>query len=337
MSWLVGSWRLKLLALALALVLLAAVSFWENPPEVSSVPVGLSYQNLPSELVLIDPPTRANVTVAGLADAVKQFSRTSVGAVVDLSHAHIGADQVFSAVVTADASNVSLQTATVPVRLTIERMASRQLDVGVRALHVESTKGITIVGENTYATCGNYAERCKVVVTGPENTLRNLKAYVEYDAKISTAGTEWVPALPVKFERNGRPIDLAGLHTQPQKVAFAPTVVTARVQTQGGTLTKQVPVAIQFAGQPACGYRFDGLAISPSPLATISGPTDAVSRVNAIYLDPVSIGGATSNQTFARTLVAPSPAIRLVEPPSYTVQITVSISRASSCSTPKPR
>jgi hypothetical protein len=338
MSWLVGNWRLKLLAVGLSLVLLAAVGISENPPQITSIPVGVSYQNLRPELVLVDPPGSVKVTVGGLGDAIKQFSQTSVGASVDLSRAHAGVNQTYNARVIADTSNVSLQTPTVPVQLTIEPVATRQLDVDVRVTNVDSTHGISIVPSRTYTTCGNESQPCKVAVTAPLNVLNGLRAYVQFDARLSTAGTQFAPALPVKFERNGHPVDLATFRTQPEKVSFAPTVVTARVETQGGALTKEVAITTQVNGQPACGYRIDGLTFSPNPFATINGPTEVVARIGALSVDPISVAGATTSQTVSRILTAPSSSISVIDPPNRAVQVTVSITRAFSCTavTPTP-
>ena len=335
MSWLVGNWRLKLLALVLAVALLAAVAFSENPPAIQNVSVGVAYQNLPPTLVAVDPPATVKVTVAGLADAVKQFNQqTSVGATVDLSHAHAGGGQTFTARVNSTTQGVTVESPTVPIRLDIDKLKTDQLDIDVRVTNVDPSMGISVVSQKTYATCGNDAQACKVTVTGPERVLNGLRAYVRYDARITAAETERAPSLPVRFEQNGKPIDLSTVHAQPEKTAWAPTVVTARVETQGGILTKVVAISVQASGQPACGYRIDGVSINPNPFATISGPTDVVSKLHALYVDPVNISGTTSTQAFTRSLQSSSSSVKVIDPASGAVQVSVSVSPAFSCSAP---
>jgi YbbR domain-containing protein len=336
MSWLVGNWRLKLLALVLAVALLAAVAFSENPPAIQNVSVGVSYLNVPPNLVVVNPPTSVKVTVAGLNDAVRQFSQqTSVGATVDLTHAQAGAGK-FYAKVNPGTSGVTVESTTVPLQLDIDKLQTKQLDIAVRVTSVDPSMGISVVSQRTYATCGNDAEPCKVTVTGPDGVLSNLSAYVRYDARITAAGIERAPSLPVRFEQNGHPIDLSTIHAQPEKMAWAPNVVTARVETQGGILTKVVAVSVLPSGQPACGYRIDGLTINPNPFATISGPTDLVSRLHALYVDPVNISGSTSTQTFSRTLQSGSPLVKVIDPASGTIQVTVSVAQAFSCTANPP-
>jgi YbbR domain-containing protein len=337
MSWLVGNWRLKLLAVALAVGLLTAVAFSENPPQVTHISTGVSYNNVPPGLVLVNPQTTVQITVAGLANAVRQFQRTSsVGAVVDMTNAHAGSGQTYNAKVTTTTSNVSVSPETVPVTLDIERIVSEQLPVTVMVPNVQRQIGIAVVPDGTYATCGSDQQACKVTVTGPEKVLSGLKAYVSFDLGINGAGIERAPALPVKFQKDGKPFDLKGIPTNPEIVTVAPDAVTARVQTEGGAMTKTVAIVVKASGQPACGYRVDGLTISPNAFADITGAIGAVNKINALYLDAVNIAGATSTQTFTRDLGAGVSGVSVVSPSSGQVTVTVSVSQAFSCSATAP-
>lgn len=334
MSWLVGSWRLKILAVVLAVALLAAVAFSENPPVVRSVPIGVSYQNVPSGLVLVNPPSTVSVSVAGLADAVRQFGETQVGAVVDISAARAGTGQTFYAQVAPTSSQVEIQSTRIPVRLDVEPIATKQLDIQVRVPNVDPQQGISVVPDGTYATCGNDAEACKLTVVAPKSALAGLAAYVSYDAKLGAVGIERAPALPIKFEKNGQPFDLVKIRTVPDIVSLSQPVVTARIETQGGQLTKTVALSVQAQGQPACGYRIDGLTISPGAFATISGANTAMDQISAITIDAVNISGATSTQTFDRTLYPSVRGVRVVSPSNAAVRVTVAISPAFSCAAP---
>jgi YbbR domain-containing protein len=94
-SRIVANWRLKLLALLLAIGLLTAVAFSENPVEGRTVPVGVQYVNKPEGLVLVQPPARVSVSVVGLRDAVERVQSSAVGVTVDLAGAKAGPNQTF--------------------------------------------------------------------------------------------------------------------------------------------------------------------------------------------------------------------------------------------------
>jgi YbbR domain-containing protein len=338
MSWLVGNWRLKLLSLVLALALLAAVAFSENPPSVKTVMVGLSYQNLPTSLVVIDPPQSVAVTVAGLAESVREYQRqTQVGAVVDLTGATAG-DHTYQAQVRDGTDGVDVETPRIPLHLRLDELVTRQLPIRVHVTDINASLGISLVSSGTYATCGNDAQACQVTVTAPASVLNGLSAYIEFDLPISSAGTERAPDLPVHFERDGRKVDLATVRTQPQ-VNFAPAVATARVETQGGVFTKQVAITLQATGQPACGYTIESLSIAPSTFATVSGPTNALAQIDSVSTAPINLSGLAQSETYVRSLQSGSSSVSVVSPSGGAVEVTVVVAHTYTCSggtTPTP-
>ena len=332
MRWLVANWRLKLLAVVLALALLMAVAFSEDPPTASTVKVGVTYSNVPQNLVVMNPLTSVPVNVVGLSDNVKRFSQTSVGAVIDLSRAREGANQSFTARVNADPDGVSIQQTEIPVQLDLEPLATKQLPVEVRVTNVNAGQGISVVPEGTYSTCGNDAQSCQVTVTAPKPMLDGMHAFVRFDFPVQSAGIQRAPSLPVQFEANGKPISLANTQVFPGKIAYTPSVVTARVETQGGALSKTVGITVNASGQPACGYKIDAVSIGPNAFATIAGPTQSVAKYGALNLGSVSINGASSTQTFTKQLQT-SNDVQVVDPKGGAVTVTVNISRAFACGT----
>lgn len=344
MNWLVGNWRLKLLSLVLALALLAAVAFSENPPSVKTVDVGLSYQDLPTSLTVIDPPQTVPVTVAGLAQSVRQFQRqTQVGAVVDLTGATPGT-HTYQAEVSGGIDGVTVETPKIPLHLHLDNLVTRQLPIHVHVTDINASLGISLVSSGTYATCGNDSQACQLTVTAPASLLKGLSAYVEFDLPISSAGTERAPHLPVQFQRGAKRFDLASVRTQPQ-INFAPTWANARVETQGGVFTKQVAITLQVTGQVACGYTVQSLSISPSTFATVSGPTSALTEIEAVSTAPINLAGLTQSQTYVRSLQTGSASVGVVSPSGGAVEVTVVVTHTYSCSggsapsptpTPKP-
>lgn len=331
LRWIVANWRLKLLSLVLAIGLLGGVAFAENPPVLGSVPVKVLYKlPQPTDVVLVNPPTIVDVPVAGFHSDVLRYQQTTAGVTVDVSRAKPGKNQVFFAVPRTDIQGLTFRQSAIPIVLDIESLATRQLDIEVRTTNRAS--GIEVVADQTYATCGNANDHCQVSVTGPASVLGTLKAFVEYDVPITTASTGSSPNQEIKFEENGHPV--ADLSKSPQtvpQIQWTPDVVTVQVTTQGGTQTKSVPVSVHVAGTQPCGYQISGVDVQPGQV-TISGPADAVSRIQFVSLDPISLTGLTVGQRFFRN-VSPGPGVS-ADPQ----QVTVSVSgyQAFNCAAPTP-
>ncbi len=324
-----GNWRLKLLAFVLTIGLLTAVAFSENPPVLKSVPVGVQYK-LPAGLIITNPAHRVNVPVIGLADAVSKLGTTSVGVTLDLSKAKAGPNQTFYARPTIAVPGVNAQGDTVPLVLTIEDLKVVQLDVDVRV--TQPSAGIRVVPEKTLASCGNSAERCKVTVSAPASVTDGLKAFVKFDSPIQSTGSLDSPTQAIKFEQNGRPIDLTTLDTVPHP-GIDHTTADVHIEATGGTLAKTVSLRANITGSPACGYQLTGVTFAPTAFPQITGPSDAVSKVSSIDLTAVSIAGATANITANQTIAPPDPSVS-VSPGS--VRVVIAISQAFSCVAPTP-
>src|SRR5919198_431563 len=271
MRWLVANWRLKLLAVVLALALLMAVAFSEDPPTASTVKVGVTYSNVPQNLVVMNPPTSVPVNVVGLSDNVKRFSQTSVGAVIDLSKAREGANQSFTARVNANPDGVSIQQTEIPVQLDLEPLATKQLPVEVRVTNVNAGQGISVVPEGTYSTCGDDAQSCQVTVTAPKPMLDGMHAFVRFDFPVQSAGIQRAPSLPVQFATISGPTQSVAkygalnLGSVSINGASSTQTFTKQLQTsndvqvvdpKGGAVTVTVNISRAFA----C-----GAATSPGP------------------------------------------------------------------------
>lgn len=330
MGWLFANWRLKLLALVLTLALLGAVAFSQNPPEVTSVPVKVAYQPDPASkgLVLTEFKKTVDVPVLGLADAIAQYRSSAAGVVVDLSGARPGRDQVYYARPIAQATGVTFPTTSIPVTLTIERLRTQTLDIEVRTPN--KLPGIEV--RSAEAICGNGAMPCQVTVTGPASLLEGLKAYINYDAQISQAQTFSSPSQRILFEKNGRPLDLSKLDYDPAP-SWTPSVATVRIEVQGGTATKTVAITYTLTGTQACGYTISSVSFSPGQTVNVSGPVEAVAKVQSVSIDPISIAGLNQNLTVTRSVNLPDPSLQAT--PSQ-VRVVVVVSRAFSCAAPSP-
>ena len=95
-AWVVAHWRLKLLALLLALGLLGAVAFSQNPIAYVTIHAKVEYRfPTTNTLVLTSYPETVPVRAFGLSSDINQYAQGSAGATVDLTGAHAGASQTF--------------------------------------------------------------------------------------------------------------------------------------------------------------------------------------------------------------------------------------------------
>lgn len=335
MHWLVGNWQLKLTSIVLTLALLAAVAFTQNPPTTAIVDLHIAYNTPPSQLVLVNPPTRVEVRVVGLSNSVTAFQHefaSSAGARVDLSGMHAGTNQPATAVVTASADGVSVNPGSQTIHVNLETMETVHLPIEVRVTNLNSSAGISVVPSGTYATCGNDTVVCQVTVHAPTSLVTGLTAYLDYvDPQPSQAGLERVPGLPIKFEQQGKPVDLTGSNPQviPNLITVQPTQATARVETQGGTLTTTYPVFVKTTGTPACGYQVESISYSPSTV-TVTGPTQSLANLQQVQLAPVDVSGLSGSQTVTRSLGLPS-GVQAAPGTPATISVTLTLGQSFSC------
>src|SRR5258708_18517159 len=94
MSWITSDWRLKLLAVGLAAVLLFVVGYSQYPIQTATVDAKVNYDNaMPVGLEVNNPPVTSKVAISGLASDIRS---ATVTVVVDLSKLKAGNGVVVS-------------------------------------------------------------------------------------------------------------------------------------------------------------------------------------------------------------------------------------------------
>ncbi|HXC79410.1 MAG TPA: hypothetical protein VNU19_20435, partial [Candidatus Acidoferrum sp.] len=210
MSWITESWRLKLLAIGLSVLMLGAVAFAQNPPTFKTLTVStIQYNNLASNLVVINAPTKVTVRVNGLADTLQSVTASSLTASFDLTKVvNPGLAVKANLVVTAVSSAVTVQTPSIPYALDIDRRASVALPVQV--LRPTAANGWVVT--RTQAECSSTP--CVVNFVGPvswetdSHGTPNLKAYVDVNSAIGFERI-LIPNLPVSLVQDGTLVDSA--------------------------------------------------------------------------------------------------------------------------------
>lgn len=287
MNLITESWRLKLLAIGLAALMLGAVAF--SQVNTKAIQVNMTYANLPPNLVLVAPVAQISLTVSGPNDLL--LTPSSVTAIADLAHVKKGADISVPITVHVTDQRIGWQ-APAPITVNVDNIATLPLDVQVRTPFAAVGWAVT----KAVARCGTTVDACKVTFTGPTTVAAGLVAFVTVSDSIQ-AGTTDSLNQTVQFEQNGRPFDVTKLQTVPQ-ITINPSTVTAHVEATRGTASTQVTLVDDApTRRPPSGYRVTDIRIDPlSVLCT--GPADAIVNLNSITLPAVDLGSATSTVSF---------------------------------------
>jgi YbbR domain-containing protein len=312
MTLITESWRLKLLALALALVMLGAVAF--SQANTRTIQVNMTYNNLPANLALVTPVDKISVTVLVPNDFV--LNPSSVTAAADLAHVKKGSAISVPIQVHSTDPRIVVQ-APPPITVNVDNIASLPLDIQVRTPFTAVGWAVT----RAVAQCGNTIDACKVTFTGPTALATGLTAFVTVSDRIQ-AGTTDSLNQTVQFEQNGRPVDLTKLQTLPQ-ITINPSTVTAHVEAKRGTSSTQVTLIDDIpTRRPPAGYRVTNITIDPQSVLC-TGPADAVANLSPITLPAVDLGSSTSSISFNVRIPLPAG----VTCSGATARITYSISQ----------
>ena len=321
MSWVTDSWRLKLAAVGLAVLMLGAVAFAQNPPTFKTLTVTGFHWTNPKNLIVINAPTKTTVRVTGLADTIQSMTADRLLATFDLSKVSPGPAVKVNLLITPQLLGVTVQTPSVPFVLNIDRLSSVALPVQVRPPRVASGWQLT----KAEATCTS--SPCVIHFNGPatwetdSNGKPNLSAFVELPGLVAADRFD-VSNLPVTLVQSGIPIDPSSFSkTYPQSSLDVPTV-GIHIEAKTATTSKQVVLitAAPSHRQPP-GYRVTAITIDPIAVL-ISGKAGALDNIVSLTLPAVDLTGHSSDVTFRVTIVYPSGVTGAVQ----TARITYSIS-----------
>lgn len=299
MSWrlITEDWRLKLLGLGLAILMLGAVAYAETQPTTGSLDVALNYVVSP-DLILIDPPTKINVTYTGTAAAVSKINSSTLTASVDTSGAKQGTDVKLNVVARSSIRDVTLQQPP-PIAVNIDSRETVQIPVTVIA---RALPGWDIDPTKTLATCpaAKYANPCQVQFDGPVTWESGLKAVVVVQGNVEGQTTLLGQTVVLQAASN---VDLRQ-RTVPNTSV---DVTSADVHLEAVTGATRVSVPLLQASPsktPPPGYRITAVNISPQ-LVTITGDPQVLGRVTNIVLPPQDLSRRTSDTTVTVTIVYP--------------------------------
>ena len=296
MNLLTDDWRLKLLAVGLAVLMLGAVAFSQNPPTTKTFQVPVHY-TVGADLVLINPPTKTSVTVNGLADVIGSMTSDSLVAVVDASKATPGPEVKLNVIAKSLVGGVTVQNPP-PFAVNIDRYSVATLTVQV-VYHAAPGWEVT----KAEALCP--VSPCVVRFSGPATWEVNLKAVAVFPNPIDNSSYD-VLTQAIVLQQGNTTLDLSRLtQTVPTSSLDIPAV-TLHVEARTGTTSRSVAlVDSPPAHGPPPGYRVTGVTIDPITVV-LTGPADQLAQVQRIVLSPVDLSSSTSNVTFKVQIPYPS-------------------------------
>ena len=297
MSLITDDWRIKLLAVGLAVLMLGAVAFSQNPPTTKSFTVPISYQVGP-DLVLINPPTTTTVTVRGLADLIATTKPESIVAVVDASKAHPGPDVQLNVVAKSLVSGVNPVQNPPPFAVNIDRLSVSTLTVQVvdhPAADWEVTKADALCPTSP----------CVVHFSGPASWEVNLKAVAVFPNPISNSSYD-VLTWPVTLQQGNTALD-PGRFLQTVPLSGLDTLsVSLHIEARTGTTSRSVALVDSApVHPPPAGYHVTGVVIAPVTVV-LTGPADKLALVQNLSLPPVDLSSSTANATFSVQIPFPA-------------------------------
>ena len=299
MSWglITEDWRLKLLAVGLAVLMLGAVAFSQNPPTTLTLAVELRYRLPPdNNIVILNPQSKTNVTYTGLADVIKNVNIGNLSAFADATHAGVGSAVRLNVIASTSVPGVTVLTPA-PIVVDIDSLATKDLPVTVNA---HAAPGWRITSET--ALCPTAP--CVAHFTGPAGWQKNLTASVTYPAPVAfTTGES--PTQLVQLQNSNGLLDLTTCRTEPCATLDPPTV-TIHIDAQSGlTSTTVALVDSPPTHGPPSGYRVTGITVTPVSVV-VSGDPVTLGKVRFVMLPPVDLTGRTSDAIFQVAVICPA-------------------------------
>jgi YbbR-like protein len=296
-----NEWRFKLLAFVLAVLMLGAVAFSQNPPTTKSVSVSLGYI-VRDGYILISPPSKTTVTLQGLNDVITHINSENLIGTVDASKVDVGSTVKVSihvaCVVPCPTVNIQ-QPASIVVNVDAMQIKEVPVQVGVRA-----APGWAVTKAVAMCPGATSPNPCKVHFDGPVSWENNMTATATLAGFVNVSSKD-SPNEKVVLGSSSGVIDAFAMNNTRPQASVDVVAVNIHVEATPGVTSSTVPlVDAPPSHGPAKGYRVTGVTISP--LTTIiTGSQAALGLHRSILLPPVDLSGATGDVTVPVSVVYP--------------------------------
>jgi len=324
MSWITDDWRLKVLAIGLAILMLGAVAFSQNPPTTRTLTVPLTYRLPPNPTIIItNGPSTINVTFSGLADVIGPVRADNITAFADATTAGPGQAVKLNVSASSTDSRVNVSNPA-PIVVSADQLKTVEVPVEVVIPHVDPGWTVT----KAVATCPPNASPCKVHFSGPASWETQLRAIATYTPPVnfnSQDSTNW----PIRLQNSSGQINLAR-QTYPQ-LGLDVASVAVHIEARQGSTSTTVPLVVAAPAQPPPPqFQLVGITVSPASVVISSDPA-TLSKIQRITLPAEDLSGATSTVRISVNIPYPDN----VTGSQATAQITFIIQRNPNV-TPSP-
>ena len=267
-------WKLKLLAVVLAVISWVAVVYAGNPPgeRTVSIQVPQSATDIPPRWVLLDPIAPVRLSVVGSRTDLAAFSTTDITVVPNYSGVSRAGWQNIPVTISLTDSAVILVHPPTVLRADFDVLASTTVPLRLVTspppppeFHVD-TSSMT---------------PSSVVVSGPKTLLPYVTAEVRVNLANQKSNVE--EDLPVVLSSRG---------TTPNLFGVAPATVLVSITIASAETTRELAVIPDIVGTLPAGDGLTGLTITPE-VVTVLGPENLLNALDTLTTAPIPLGDFT--------------------------------------------
>jgi YbbR domain-containing protein len=308
MRILLRNWHLKLGAVGLATVLYTGLVFSGSFTEETQSGVPVEGINQGQTVLLGTGLGTVDVVYRAAPEAADGIDTSSFAASVDLS--------TYDLERAAEPQSLEVDVRSLVPGITVEEWSPRQVTVTLDEI---AAKQIPVVVETGELPEGLEAGRPSV--SDDEVTARGASSLI---ARVDHALAR-VRVDPSGIDVIG-PVTLVALGVDGEivePIELTPDTVSVDVDVREVETNKTVPVRPIVEGTPAPGFALQSLGVDPA-VVTLRGLPEALSGIEEVSTEPLSIDGVSVDQVFNAALAIPDGA-RLVAGGDATVTVTASI------------
>lgn len=316
------NFRLKALAVGVALVCWTVVVYASDPPDSRTFNVDVPVQNVPAQFEIDPLPPPLSIRVRGTRDHLDAFRSSSLTVSVAFDRIdHAGTQDVPVSVTNAD-RDVELDSVPSSIRVTVDTRMSVSVPVTV---NFTSGPPAGYHYDQNAITVSPPA----VTVYGASKKLQDLHAYV--DVGLSGIKTTYEVTPNVFLYRGQSRTDrVSDLDVEPRSV-------TVEVPVTSFTVPRTTAVFPNVTGSPGAGRVVSGISVTPQ-FVVLNGPQELLNGLDRVTTDPIRLS-AGSGTTVKQVVHVTVPQGVSVDPAEVTVTITITVlptPTPSAAPTPSP-
>lgn len=312
--------RLLLLSIFLAITIWVFVTEEENPTRSGLFPMAIEVTavNVGREVAVANVLPPVSIRIAAPEERWDSLTSENFRALVDLNGLSAREQTVPVRVEVNNARGARVISADPPaIVVNLEQIVTRSVAVDAR-----------IVGAlpRGFAAGGAMPEPSSVEVSGPESLV---------DLVVSAGADINVTGLTVGLSQSLRLVARGAGGGEIRGVTIDPPNVLIEVAIEQTVLNRTVPLDVDLLGEPAPGYRVDGVQILPG-VFVVEGSFDVLQTIDSLALGQVLLDGARANLSLRRSPELP-PGVSAVSDGEVDVIVSVTPIQGSTAVTVTPR